>query len=151
MHVSPPTPQSHTPRSQQQDSKQEDVFQLPSRTASVAEARHRTRQWLDRCAVPDGICAAAVLVVSELVTNAVVHTDSERISCRVRADTAQVRLEVRDSGSGRRGPRQRSAGPDAETGRGLLLVGSMADAWGVAAPGHSSGHTVWATLRITGA
>ncbi|MEU7046093.1 ATP-binding protein [Streptomyces varsoviensis] len=146
MHVSPPTPQSH-----QHSHEREEVFLLPSRTTSVAEARHRTRQWLDRCAVPDGICAAAVLVVSELVTNAVVHTDSDRISCRVRADTAQVRLEVRDSGSGRRGPRQRSAGPDAETGRGLLLVGSVADAWGVAAPEHSTGHTVWATLRITDA
>ena len=80
----------------------------------------------------------AVLLTSELVTNALRHgTGSVRVGCD--ADRATVRIEIGDSS--RRRPTVRAADPDDESGRGMLLVDALASAWGVTdTPG---GKTVW--------
>jgi anti-sigma regulatory factor (Ser/Thr protein kinase) len=85
----------------------------------------------------------AELLTSELVTNALVHTDREAVL------TATIwprglRVEVRDF----TGRRPRLCVPDADDGthgRGLMLVQSLADAWGVRA--HGVGKSVWFELR----
>lgn len=70
----------------------------------------------------------ARLLVSELVTNAVLHARTE-IALRHRLDGARVRFEV---GDGRRdGPMPKRYSPDSPTGRGLRLVDTLAAEWGV--------------------
>ena len=84
---------------------------------------------------------AAELVLTELVTNAVLHAKTDIV---VRVDLARggLRLEVID-----RSPRQpiaRHYSPEATTGRGLGLVDAVAKRWGVQPD--RDGKTVWAEL-----
>jgi anti-sigma regulatory factor (Ser/Thr protein kinase) len=74
----------------------------------------------------------AELCTSELVTNAVVHTRSGRggrVTVTVAAGAGEVRVGVTDDGAGGRLPYVRRE-PFAEDGRGLLIVMSLAAAWG---------------------
>jgi len=71
------------------------------------------------------------LLVSELVTNAVVHAGSD-VEVAVRLLTDSIRIEVVDRAPTASVP-LRPSSPDShdESGRGLLLVETMASAWGV--------------------
>ncbi len=70
------------------------------------------------------------LVVSELVTNAVVHGPGEAISVRVDVDDeGTVRGEIDDDGDG--GVRLRATSPDRSGGYGLGIVDALTDSWGV--------------------
>lgn len=81
------------------------------------------------------------LVVSELVTNAVVHGDGDiTLDVVVRPDT--VHVEVRDREP--RLPQPTDAPFDAESGRGLQLVSKVATRWG--ARRDAPGKVVWADL-----
>jgi anti-sigma regulatory factor (Ser/Thr protein kinase) len=93
--------------------------------------------------VPDQRCEDIVLVVSELVTNAVVHGESAR-QLRLRKTPSRVIVEVFDNG--RRMPHPRVADLDAESGRGLHLVAKIADRWG-ARPVHG-GKVVWCEFDL---
>lgn len=124
-----------------------DAFQLTAVRTSVAEARRlvlaRLREWgIDAPARDD-----AQLVVSELFTNAVRHTDSEKIGCALRMIGSRLRVEVIDQGRGPTVPLPRHAGVDGESGRGLLLVTALAEDWGVRTNPDGPGHSVWAELR----
>ncbi|MEU9064261.1 ATP-binding protein [Streptomyces sp. NPDC048430] len=82
-----------------------------------------------------------LLCVSELATNALVHGVPPGRGFRVQLTWGSVlRIEVHDSGGG---VVQGSAHPVplAEYGRGLALVGALADAWGVGE--RDPGKTVW--------
>ncbi|NBE53743.1 ATP-binding protein [Streptomyces boluensis] len=123
-------------------------FELAARPDSVARARQLTRTHLARLAVCDDTCDTAALVVSELVTNALVHTVSSRIVCDLTDDpvTGRVRIAVCDEGPGQNGgphPHPARSG-DEDHGRGLLLVSAVSTAWGTEAEGH--GLLVWAEL-----
>ena len=85
----------------------------------------------------------AVLLTSELVTNAVLHARSD-VLLRVLRETAGVRVEVVDRSTAVPVPRDFSE--EAATGRGLLLVDAMADDWGAAVDGDAK--TVW--FRLAG-
>ena len=81
--------------------------------------------------------STAVLLTSELVTNAVIHPAqpvADTIGLRVTTAQEQLRVEVSDSGSGfdpqRPQPRDPSQG-----GRGLLLVDQLASRWGAGRAG----------------
>jgi DNA-binding NarL/FixJ family response regulator len=78
------------------------------------------------------------LLVSELVANAVRHTNSD-IEVVVLRLAESVRVEVHDRSSAV--PEARVAGPDAESGRGMALVESLASRWGVDA--RPDGKSVW--------
>nr|WSY55007.1 SpoIIE family protein phosphatase [Streptomyces sp. NBC_00886] len=98
----------------------------------------------------DRLADDAMVVVSELVTNAVVHagTDVELV-CRLE-DTDSVVVEVADHHPSR-APRDNSAEPAYETpefGRGLRLVSTLAEAWGVTY--RTGTKTVWARLTADG-
>jgi anti-sigma regulatory factor (Ser/Thr protein kinase) len=81
---------------------------------------------------------AIPLVVSELVTNAVLHAGSSaRVEVRVGNDC--VRIEVHDSTSDL--PTVRDPGPYTVTGRGLVLVEALSDRWG--ADPTDGGKVVW--------
>jgi anti-sigma regulatory factor (Ser/Thr protein kinase) len=125
-----------------------EAFDLTARRASVAEARRRTLAWLLRRRVGQQAAETAVLVVSELVTNAVVHSGGDVIGCALRLGGGLLRIEVTDRGTGRTEPAVRKPAPDDVSGRGLLLVSTVSEAWGVA-PAAGGGRTVWATVDTT--
>jgi anti-sigma regulatory factor (Ser/Thr protein kinase) len=85
-----------------------------------------------------------VLVVSELLTNAVRHGKGHAVGFKVTRYAREVHVEVND---GTPSPaRMRTAAEDDETGRGLLIVTSLAYAWGVS----QDGTTTWCTLAVPG-
>lgn len=125
-----------------------ETFDLAARTTSAAEARHRTIAWLTRHAVAGQAAETAVLIVSELVANAVVHSGSRAVRCALQLDGGLLRVEVTDQGTGQTPPAVRHAGADELSGRGLLLVSTVSEAWG-ASPALPCGWTVWAAFRTT--
>ena len=84
---------------------------------------------------------AALLVVSELVTNAFVHTGTG-VSVSVWCSPEGTRIEVEDGGSHL--PVRRHFATTAGTGRGLHLVEELSDRWG--AELRTSGKAVWFEL-----
>jgi anti-sigma regulatory factor (Ser/Thr protein kinase) len=88
-----------------------------------------------------GFTDNAELILTELVTNAILHAKTE-IVIRVDLGASALRLEVAD-----RSPRQpvaRHYSAEATTGRGLSLVDALAERWGVQP--EVDGKTVWAEL-----
>ncbi|MEU9089602.1 ATP-binding protein [Streptomyces sp. NPDC087901] len=120
-------------------------FALPAHPESVAGARRLARARLDAWRLDDDAHDAAILIVSELVTNAVVHTASARVVCELSRLETRLRIAVQDQGHQPGGPRL-GAGADDEHGRGLLLVDAMCSAWGSRDAGDGSGRIVWAEL-----
>jgi anti-sigma regulatory factor (Ser/Thr protein kinase) len=103
------------------------------RSDQVASARAFVRQALGPVPVLD----EAVLLVSELCTNALQHTESGRdgtFEVTVIAGPGHLRIEVQDDGSSH-APALYLADDAAEAGRGLGLVELLADRWG-----HSGDH-----------
>jgi anti-sigma regulatory factor (Ser/Thr protein kinase) len=89
----------------------------------------------------------AALLVSELATNAVVHTASGRdgtFAVAVRQHANQVRVEVWDAGADT-APVVRSPDQEREHGNGLGLVESIAARWGYI--GDGDGRVVWFELE----
>ena len=119
---------------------------LPATPASVFLARRFLRQLLHGWEVPDHVADRAELVVSELVTNAARHSEDD-LSIAVACGDLLLRVEVADSSH--RMPL--TDAPDVEdtdtSGRGLLLVGAMADRWGVESEGLSK--QVWAEFDLS--
>lgn len=89
-------------------------------------------------------CDTAALVVSELVTNAIVHTASDVVVCELHDGDDLVRIAVRDQGCSPDEPHPSPQRPEEEHGRGLLLVEALCHAWG--AQEHGLGLLVWADL-----
>ena len=86
----------------------------------------------------------AELLASELVTNALLHARTDvRLRLALRGD--RLHLGVHDGGS--RLLRLVGGDPDAEAGRGLLLVERLARAWGVYRP-PEGGKVVWCVLAL---
>ena len=91
------------------------------------EARHALRDWLTTVSCPEQLRDDILLVVSELVTNAVVHARSDPIVVAM-FDDGRLRIEVHDQASGSPPIVTSSAGPDG--GFGIRLVAALSDAWG---------------------
>jgi anti-sigma regulatory factor (Ser/Thr protein kinase) len=125
-----------------------EAFKLAAHSTSAAEARHRTLAWLLRHPIGEEAAESAVLIISELVTNAVVHSGSSVIGCTLRLDSGSLHIEVTDQGTGPAAPVVGDPAADDVSGRGLLLVSALAKAWGVT-PAMPSGRTVWATVLTT--
>jgi anti-sigma regulatory factor (Ser/Thr protein kinase) len=108
---------------------------------AVPEARRALRELLRQWGRP-GRSEIAELLTSELVTNALIHTDHDAVLTAT-VGPRGLRVEVRDFVARR--PRLRVPNADDGThGRGLVLVQSLADAWGVRA--HGVGKVVWFEL-----
>ncbi|MEU6543476.1 ATP-binding protein [Streptomyces sp. NPDC046859] len=124
-------------------------FELAAHPGSAAQARRLTAARLSVWSVCEDTCETAALVVSELVTNAIVHTASEHIVCELHDGAALVRIAVRDEGCAAGEPHSSPARQEEEHGRGLLLIDALCHAWG--AHEHGSGLVVWAELPRTAA
>ncbi|WP_234544321.1 ATP-binding protein [Streptomyces shenzhenensis] len=118
---------------------------LPSRPESAATARRLVqvvvlRQWrLSPKTTED-----AVLLVSELVGNAVRHTGARVFGLRMRRRPGWIRVEVRDPSRGL--PCLMSVQETDISGRGLFLVDKLADRWGVDLL--PRGKTTWFEMRV---
>ncbi len=119
-------------------------FELAAHPGSPAQARRLTRARLTGWSVCEDTCDSAALVVSELVTNAIVHTASRRVVCELHDGEDLVRIAVRDEGCAPGEPQPSPQGPEEEHGRGLILVDALCHAWG--AHEHGLGLLVWAEL-----
>nr|WP_255310785.1 ATP-binding protein [Streptomyces viridosporus] len=90
------------------------------------------------------------LITAELSANAVRHGRVPGRDFHVRLAgeaSGELRLEVSDTRGERRPAVAPLADPDAESGRGLLLVTALADDWGVTDRRGGPGKTVWASLK----
>ncbi|HEX8769517.1 MAG TPA: ATP-binding protein [Acidimicrobiales bacterium] len=118
----------------------ESTLSLPADPKSVSTARRFVREALDRSdamAFEEG----AVLLVSELVTNAVLHARTgPDVTLRLNDD--RLWIGVHDDNPVTPAPKR--YGPNAATGRGLQLVEQVAASWGVDKDG--SGKVVWFEL-----
>jgi len=93
----------------------------------------------------------AVVVVSELVTNAVVHAGTDvEVACRMEEASGDVVVEVCDHHPSRapRDTDHRGPHETPEHGRGLRLVSTLAESWGVTY--RRGAKTVWARLSAEG-
>ncbi|CAM5725370.1 ATP-binding protein [Streptomyces fumanus] len=118
---------------------------LPSRPESAAVARRLAqvvvlRQW----SLGPKVTEDTVLLVSELVGNAVRHTGARVFGLRLRRRPHWIRVEVRDPS--RALPCLLPVRPLDLSGRGLFLVDKLSDRWGVDLL--PRGKTTWFELRV---
>jgi anti-sigma regulatory factor (Ser/Thr protein kinase) len=123
---------------------------VPHQARGCMVARHLLAGEL-RDAIGPELLADAVAIVAELVGNAIRHAnplpgDVIRVAWRLRARAGRdhLHLRVTDGGGDPRQPRPRPVNLDAVDGRGLAIVASLAEAWGVDTDG--LGQSVWAEL-----
>lgn len=125
-------------------------FELPARVEFVSRARQLAGDQLSIWGIDADTYDTALLVISELVTNAVVHTGGHLVACELLFQERELRITVQDQGSAPTGPRVcRAAEPggvEEERGRGLLLVEAVSSAWGTHNCERGTGRIVWAEL-----
>lgn len=119
---------------------------LDAAELSAREARQLVRSVLTDARVSGETIETALLLVSELVTNVVLHADGRPVlELSVEAD--RLRISVSDTVGG--APRVRTDNPElADSGRGLLLVDSLSTRWGTD-PRDPRGKCVWFELEAT--
>jgi serine phosphatase RsbU (regulator of sigma subunit)/anti-sigma regulatory factor (Ser/Thr protein kinase) len=113
-------------------------------TDRIAAARADVRATLRNWAVPE-LVDAAELLVSELLTNVLVHTDGDALlTAELTGPEGHRRLRVVVNDQSDDLPHRRNPGEMASSGRGLLLLDALADAWGVEPRG--KGKSTWFEL-----
>ncbi|MFD7991867.1 SpoIIE family protein phosphatase [Streptomyces mexicanus] len=125
---------------------------LPGGPLAPGTARALVRaaltEWRERgLNVPDRLDDEILVVVSELVTNAVVHAGTDvELTCRLEPDTGTCVVEVADRHPARalRHHAPETAHEPPEYGRGLRLVTALAEEWGITY--RTGAKTVWARL-----
>ncbi|MGC5395769.1 ATP-binding protein [Streptomyces sp. DT20] len=129
-------------------------FTAPATDVSVPRARHAVRDLLDRQGVPldDDIAQGLLLIVSELVTNAVKHAAllSPELAVEVAVGADWVRVSVEDNHPYR--PTALETDHAQTGGRGLLLVREITrEAGGACDVEHTAGggKVIWAVLPLT--
>ncbi|MCG0069087.1 SpoIIE family protein phosphatase [Streptomyces tricolor] len=117
----------------------------PGDPEALVQARHMIRAAVRAWGARDR-ADEIELAADELITNALLHTEGSAVVTlrSLVGRERRLRIEVEDASSAL--PRRRDAGEDGVSGRGLLLVDRLADAWGVEARG--GGKAVWCEFRL---
>jgi len=126
------------------------VVHLPCAPASVANARRVLSDELIAAGICDHAVGDAALVVSELVSNAILHAyplPGERLKVTWAVDDGWVEVAVSDGGSATM-PQAGHPTPASVSGRGLAIVAHICQTWGVRTD--DVGLTVWAILPAPG-
>ncbi len=113
-------------------------LELPLSAEAPRAARVRLRRWCREIAVEQPRCETLELLASELVTNAVLHSDAapdSDIKVRAQADSDTIRVEVVDRGERGRPHLREPAG--VRGGYGLHIVAGNARRWGVELDGET--------------
>ena len=100
---------------------------LATGPAAAAAARRHVRTAIIAWDIPVDV-DVAVLLTSELVTNAIRHQPGEPVTLTITCACGQLRVDVHDTS--RSVPAPAKAPPGAEAGRGLMLVASLSADWG---------------------
>jgi serine/threonine-protein kinase RsbW len=120
---------------------------VPAQPSSAAVVRQRISDDLARAGLPASLIDDVMLVATELLSNALRHAralpdDQLDVYWDVRHDAVSIKVT---DGGGRHQPHVRHPGPAEPNGRGLSIVETLAEEWGVEEGGSTA--TVWATLR----
>jgi anti-sigma regulatory factor (Ser/Thr protein kinase) len=99
---------------------------LPPTATALQDGRRFAADALARRSLPDTVVQDATLIVSELLTNAIVH-GAPPIRLRLRRTSSELAIEVDDDSSAM--PRRLRVGPDDVHGRGLAIVAAIATRW----------------------
>jgi anti-sigma regulatory factor (Ser/Thr protein kinase) len=122
---------------------QECRVRLSTGPAAAAEARSQVRAAIRAWDIPVDP-DVAVLLASELVTNAIGHEAGETIVLAITCSFGQLRVDVHDTS--RMLPVLVDALVDAEAGRGLMLVATLSATWGICRT--PAGKAVYFTLAF---
>jgi len=114
--------------------------EFPATMESAGAARRFAQRTLDEWNCPQ-LIDTVQLLVSELVSNALLHAQSPA-TVGIALDGATLRVEVHDRSPVL--PQVQHAPPTADSGRGLMILDTLADAWGVSA--EDDAKTVWFEL-----
>lgn len=119
---------------------------LPDGPEGASFARRATARAAELWRLDRELTETALLLVSELVTNAIRHgSPPVRLSLHLDREPGSLRVEVTDSS-----PSPPKVGgtvePDQTGGRGLLIVQQLAARWGSNVPASRLGKTVWFEL-----
>jgi anti-sigma regulatory factor (Ser/Thr protein kinase) len=120
------------------------LHDVPPDPAAVRDARSFLRSTLRDWGVDEDTTDTAVLCLSELVTNAVVHAHAGCV-VRVLLDEGVLTTTVRDRGTAHAASAEPAEDPLRVHGRGLQLVGTLASRWGSELD--TVGTTVWFVLE----
>jgi anti-sigma regulatory factor (Ser/Thr protein kinase) len=115
---------------------------LPAAGQAPGLARRATREVLISWQVAH-LTEPAVLIVSELVTNSVKHSDGSLLVLQMQTTGTRLRIEVHDADP--RWPQPCTPAELDESGFGLVLVNALADRWGVCES--ATGKAVWVELE----
>ncbi|GGX50764.1 ATP-binding protein [Streptomyces noursei] len=113
----------------------------------VAQMRRITGAFMRLWAVPTLLADDVRLVVSELVTNALLYSGSDEITLALALRAGSLRIDVHDGVPKHWLPRHRPRDDD-EHGRGLFLVQAIADVWRGAWGVSEDGTTTWCELSL---
>ncbi|MBE4734847.1 SpoIIE family protein phosphatase [Streptomyces caniscabiei] len=113
----------------------------------IAGARQQVRELLHDWTCGDQV-DSAVLLVSEMLTNVLVHTDADALLvAEMTGDGGKRRMRIEVTDASDDLPHKRHPGELASSGRGLVLMDVLADAWGVDPRG--DGKSIWFELYET--
>ncbi|MFE3852597.1 SpoIIE family protein phosphatase [Streptomyces griseorubiginosus] len=113
----------------------------------IAVARQQLRELLHDWPSADQV-DSAVLLLSETLTNVLVHTDADALLlAEVRGEPGDRRMRVEVTDTSDDLPHKRRPGELASSGRGLMLIELLADLWGVDPRGE--GKSIWFELYET--
>jgi serine/threonine-protein kinase RsbW len=121
------------------------AYTFTNAVESVPKARHCVHKILRACKYDSDLIDTALLCTSELVTNAVMHATAAptfTVICKLKIDMMTIGVIDRDPNL----PRKLDVCDDDGFGRGLLLVESLSDEWGVEVRRH--GKMVFARLKV---
>jgi anti-sigma regulatory factor (Ser/Thr protein kinase) len=120
------------------------ALDLPAHAASPGVARAWLHTIADTTTLPAEVVSDAALVLSELVTNAVLHAATDvHVSMELRDDVG-IHLEVGDATSAL--PQVLACDPEHIGGAGMRIVDQLVASWGVRRVG--AGKIVWADLGV---
>lgn len=122
--------------------------EFPAELASVSHARRQLREQLIAWELAP-LVEPAVLATSELVANAVLHGCSgaqDTVAMTAWRTTNELVISVADPSNLDLQPRVSEA--DDESGRGLMLVGAVADRWWLTTAQDGAGKTFWLAMSL---
>lgn len=132
-----------------------DIRQFAAEQAAPGTARRHTAAVLDAWGL-SVVTDTAILIVSELVTNAVQATAELRpgdassrqptIAMRLSCISSTLSVEVWDRNA--RPPLRRQPGDHAEDGRGLMIVESLSTRWAYYRPPTAPGKVTWCQIEV---
>lgn len=120
------------------------ILSVPPVSTGIGDARRFTRNQLESWGLVD-LIDTTLLMVSELVTNAILHGGAGA-ELTLRLSDSRLRAEVRDGNPS--APVVRNYSDTATTGRGMIIVDALAAEWGAFAAG--DGKVVWFELEAPG-